>query len=187
MNKKLWIKVALITLIAALIAPAAMAGHKQRAVRQTPRLDVLAYELREASRQVRIEAVFRARNRHAHRGHGRIDGRVIGTLTGLERETNRFLQAVDSRNPHRVEREYARLVRAFDRAYWEMETVRSKQVRREFRDVEFLMQRVVRRMEMTARHRPGRPGYERPRGGVHGSVVLGDVIGNARVGIRVDW
>jgi hypothetical protein len=187
MNKNLMIKAAPIALIAALIAPAALAGNKHRVVRQAPRLDVLAYELREASRDVRAEAIFRARNHRAHRGPGRIDGRLIESLTGLERQADRFLLAVDRRHARRVEQEYVRLVRAFERASRQVVGTRSPHVRREFRDVAFLMQRVTRRVELAAGYGPGHPGYDRRRDAVHGTVVLGDVIGDARFRIRVDW
>lgn len=187
MNKKLWIKAALITLIAVLFVPAALAGHKTRVVVQAPRLDVLAYDLLQASRDVRAEAVFRARHPSARRGPGRLDGRVIGALTGLERQADQFLFAVQRRDPRRVEREYFRLLRAFDRAALEVEGVRSPHVRREFRDVAFVMQRVAQRIELAAGYGPGHPRYERFRDGVHGTIVLGDVIGNADLRIRVDW
>jgi len=187
MNKKLWIKAALATLIAVLIVPAALAGRNARAVVRTPRLDVLAYELREQSRQVRAEALFRASHRAANRGPGRIDGRVVGTLTDLERQADRFVFAVESRNPARLEREYVRLVRAFDRASVEVEGVRSTQVRREFRDVTIAMAHVAQRIELAAGHGPGHPRYDRLPDGVHGTVILGDVIGNADLRIRVDW
>ena len=187
MNKMLLIKAVPVALIVALIAPAALAGHRQRVVRQAPRLDVLAYELREATRDVRAEALFRARHNRGHRVLARLDGRVIGTLTRLERQADRFLVAVDRRNPRRVEREYVQLVRAFDRAAYEMDSVRSPRVRREFRDVANLMQRVTRRVELAAGYGPGPRRAVPYRDGIHGSVVLADVIGDARFRIRVDW
>ena len=188
MNKKLLIKAVPVALIVALIAPAALAGHKDQAVRrQAPRLDVLAYQLLEESREARAEAIFRARNHRAHRGPGRVDGELIRALSGLERQADRFLLAVDRRNPRRVEREYVKLVRAFERAAWKVDGVRSPHVRRGFRDVSVLMQRVTRRIERAVVHGTV---HRRPvpyREGVHGSVVLGDVIGDARFRIRVDW
>jgi len=187
MNRKYWIKAALITLIAVLIAPAALAGHKTRVVVPAPRLDLLAHDLLLASRDVRVEAVAAARHPSARRGLGRIDGGVIGALTTLERQADQFLFAVQRRSPRRVEQEYFQLLRAFDRASFEVEGVRSPHVRREFRDVAILIQRVAQRVELAAGYGPGHPRYERFRDGVHGTIVLGDVIGNADLRIRVDW
>lgn len=187
MNKKLWIKAALLTLVAVLIVPAALAGHKTRVAVRAPYMQALAYELREQTREARAEAAFRARTPFAHRGPVRVDGRVVGMLADLERQADRFLVAVESRNPRRVEREYVRLVRDFDRASFGMERVRSPQVRREFRDVVFAMRRVAQRIELAAGHGPGHPRYDRLPDGVHGTVIFGDVLGNADLRIRVDW
>lgn len=162
---------------AMMLTPAAFAGHKSVRVAPVNRIVVLADDLADAARDMRYQT---ERRLHGRRGRG---NEVLWALERLEVGAVQFRRDVGhGASPRRVVASYDQLLVAFDRADRAMRWVRNGRLQREFNQVERAMQRLTRDVEIAR----GPQRRQRDRG-VHGAIVLGDRIGNARVQVRIGF
>lgn len=158
----------LTTLVAALLllAAPAGAGHGHDRRPDVARLERVAYELADSTRDLR-----RHLERRAHRGS---TGRraTLDAVRGLEHRVQRFLAkaAYYQDRPHRLRRKFDRLERAFRHVEHCFAEVRvGRRARREFARVARLVYRLESRVERTIRvasrhrHRDHRHAYRGDR------------------------
>ena len=172
-------KLILVTVVATtMLAPAVIAGPYHGRDRAADRMVVLSEELIDATRNMQYFVDRRQRGRWARSSALSIN------LQRLEDQALRFRRAaIRDAHPRKVQLRLESLLITFNNAERNMRYVRNGRLHREFDQIDRLMRRLTRKVEVAYGfndHRDRRHARNR----VHGDVLIGDRDDRFRARIR---